>query len=83
MNNHQLRRKAERKEFRDKIKLHMKLNFIKLNSVCSQIGITRNEFYNLMNGYLCSIPSKGIIDFEDFKGKVSIVLCLHNTQCHI
>lgn len=66
----QAERKSDRKEFRDKVKIYCKKNMIYQKDIADKLGLTRQEFSNILNGALCSSKTKGIYSYDDFVSKV-------------
>jgi len=66
----------ERKEFKNKLKIHCKVNRVSQRSLCDAIGITEQEFHNLLTGFQNSVPSKKIQSFEHFMQLILDQLCI-------
>lgn len=73
----------KRKPFRDAVKVFMKCNCITQNEISDRLGVTKQEFSNLMTGYQNSVPSKGIDCYSDFEYKVMKLLGRDFTEGHI
>jgi len=68
--NIQRKKRLERKQFRDFIKIHLKINRIRHKDIASSIGLSSQEFHNMLNGFQSSVPKRGISSYEDFKNKL-------------
>ena len=66
----QLLLRENRRAFKNRLKIYCKLNHISQRSISDHLGITEQEFHNMLTGYQSSIPTKGIDSFEEFKVNV-------------
>lgn len=66
----------ELKEFREKLTIYCRINRITYRSIASKIGITEQEFYNMLHGFQRSVKKKGVDDIVDFKQKILEALCI-------
>lgn len=72
----QLELRKERQSFKDKLKVHCKINMISQRSICDDLDITDQEFHNMLTGYQSSIPRKNILSFEQFQQEIYRILCI-------
>ena len=72
----QLNSRAERKQFKDNLKIYLRINRITQRSICDRIGVTEQEFHNMLTGYQSSIPTKNYYSFDQFKDVILKELCI-------
>lgn len=66
----------EREPFKFDLKIYLKINKISQRALCNGMEVSEQEFYNMLNGFQDSIPSKNIDSFEDFQTKIYKELCI-------
>jgi len=69
------RRLTSRDIFRTNLQLSLRKSkdYTQL-SLATDMGITPQEFSNMLNGYQSAIPSKGFDTFESFENKVKSIM---------
>jgi hypothetical protein len=72
----QQRVRKEREGFKNDLKVHCKVNMITQRTIATSLGITDQEFFNMLTGFQNSIPAKGIDSFDQFKSLILEALCL-------
>ena len=70
----QQERKLKRKPFRDAVNVHFECNNIKKQDIIEVLGLSPQEYYNLLNGLSSSAPSKGFDTYGDFEQKLTMLL---------
>lgn len=65
-----LKRKEERRNFRNSLKIYCKINEVNQKDIANSFEVTEQEFHNMLTGYQSSIPSKGILSFTEFENRV-------------
>lgn len=70
----QQRLEKERADFKQKLKIHCKINRIQHQSIYNQLELSAAEFTNMLTGFQASVPSKNILSFDEFKERVFGVL---------
>ena len=67
----QLSLRSERKEFKDRLKIHCRINRIPQRNISEHLGVTDQEFHNMLTGFQSSVPGKGVEGYEEFCKGVS------------
>ena len=70
----------ERKPLKNKLKVYLKINGGCQKEIAKEMGITEQEFHNMLTGFQSSIPSKGIYNLEQFEALILKILCVDSLE---
>lgn len=71
----QSQRAKEMFQYKEELFETLRNKNIKKSVFASKIGLSSQEFANILGGWCLSLPSKKIYSIEDFKAKVAEGLC--------
>lgn len=67
--------KAERKEFKEGLKIYCRINRITFRSIADALDITEQEFHNMLFGFQEKV---GDVTFDEFKNHIFMSLGVNN-----